>query len=276
MDTPTVPESIPQGNAARQPLSPVQERLLALNRQFYATVAVEFDRTRQSLPLGMTTLAAKLGATLAGRPLLQGSKQVSVLDAGCGNGRFARALAQAGVRCAYTGLDADARLLQLAREQTGDLPESAGLPVRFVQADLADPAWAAALGPGARFDAIACLAVLHHFPGLALRRRLVAELAALLKPGGVLALSTWQFLTAERFTAKLADWATIGVEPAEVEAGDALLPWNQGAPALRFVHQLDLPEVEALAAAAGLAVVDSFRADGKEGNLNLYVLLARP
>ena len=123
------------------------------------------------------------------------------------------------------------------------------------------------------FDAVVCLAVLHHFPGLTLRQRIVADLARLLAEHGILALSTWQFLTSERLAAKQVDWAEFGIDPADVEPGDALLPWNQGVYAVRYVHQLELDEVETLALGAGLRVIDTFRADGKEGNLNLYTLL---
>lgn len=46
----------------------VQQQLLDLNRRFYATVADEFDRTRQGLPEGMTTLAQILRAQLPAPP----------------------------------------------------------------------------------------------------------------------------------------------------------------------------------------------------------------
>jgi 2-polyprenyl-3-methyl-5-hydroxy-6-metoxy-1,4-benzoquinol methylase len=170
----------------------------------------------------------------------------------------------------YTGIDADRHLLAFAAEQTAALPQ---VVTRFAGVDLAQENWAAALAGQGPFDAIACLAVLHHFPGLSLRRRVVADLAQLLAPGGVLALSTWQFLTSERLSGKQVEWVEVGVDPADVEPGDALLPWNQGAHALRYVHQLDLAEVTFLAHAAGLQAIATFRADGKEGNLNLYAML---
>lgn len=242
----------------------VQARLLELNRIFYQTVGAEFDRTRQGLPTGMVELATRLAGLFPQHPL-------SVLDVGCGNGRFARALAQAGVPCTYMGIDADAALLGLARGQTAGLFDS---PPEFRVCDLAAPNWPHCVDDRAPFAAVVCLAVLHHFPGRALRQRLVADMARLLAPGGVLALSTWQFLAADRFVDKLVPWEAIGLTAADVEPGDALLPWNQGAPAVRYVHQLDMDEVEQLAGAAHLRVVDSFRADGKEGNLNLYVLLS--
>jgi len=238
----------------------VQQQLLDLNRQFYATVADEFDRTRQGLPEGMTTLAQILRAQLPA--------PARILDVGCGNGRFARALAQQGITGAYLGVDADKRLLDLAAAQAADLMY---LYDTRAQVDLAQADWFTR-HDAVRYDAVVCLAVLHHFPGYDLRRRLVAEMAGLLAPAGLLALSTWQFLSVSRFIDRGAAWESIGLNEADVEPGDALLTWNQGAPAVRYVHNLALEEVERLAADCGLAVADTFRADGKEGNLNLFVI----
>lgn len=244
----------------------IQARLLELNRQFYATVAGEFDLTRHGLPTGMIDLAERLAAQAHTR----GKEMLRVLDVGCGNGRFARALAQVGQGADYLGVDADERLLAAAAQQTAALPQ---ITVRLAQVNIAQPDWREQLGSDEPFDAVVCLAVVHHFPGLALRQRIVADMAYLVAPQGTLALSTWQFLTSERLAAKQVEWAELGIDPADVEPGDALLPWNQGTFAVRYVHQLELDEVETLARGAGLRVTDTFRADGKEGNLNLYTLL---
>jgi len=244
----------------------IQARLLDLNRQFYATVAGEFDLTRHGLPTGMIDLAGRLAA----HARAVGKDTLRVLDVGCGNGRFARALSQVGQVADYLGIDADERLLAAAAAQTSSLPH---VNTRLAQVDIAQPNWPEHLGGSEPFDAVVCLAVLHHFPGLALRQRIVVDLAHLLAAHGIIALSTWQFLTSERLAAKQVEWAEFGIDPADIEPGDALLPWNQGTYAVRYVHQLELDEVETLARGAALRVTETFRADGKEGNLNLYTLL---
>lgn len=240
-----------------------QQRLLALNREFYATVAEPFDATRAGLPIGWQGLREWL-PTVPDRPL-------QVLDVGCGNGRWAWALAEWGIRCAYTGVDGDEKLLQLAAANTQELTN---VQTAFYKADFTTPDWSVALGlQPAAFDLIVCLAALHHAPGYALRAQVVQRLATLLAPAGVLIFSHWQFLRSERFVRKQIAWQTIGLTSAEVEPGDALLPWQQGGYAVRYVHQIDEGEMVALAQMAGLQVLTSFYADGKEGNLNLYSIV---
>ncbi|MCB0073563.1 MAG: class I SAM-dependent methyltransferase [Caldilineaceae bacterium] len=240
-------------------------RLLQLNRDFYAAVAAPFHETRKAWSPGKARLLTMLPHV--------GDRPLRVLDVGCGNGRLARMLDSLARPVIYTGLDGDAALLAFADEHTRDL---AHVTCTFVRADLADPAWAQSAGIGRDYDVTLCLATLQHLPGAELRAATVATLARLTTPDGLIILSGWQFLESPRLAAKVLDWSAVDVDPASVEAGDALLPWQQDVYAVRYVHQIDAAEMARLAAHAGLAVTTSFRADGKEGNLNLYVLLRRP
>lgn len=243
-----------------------QQQLLALNRQFYATVAEPFNTTRLARSMGKGELVRRLPLEQITAPL--------VADIGCGNGRLAWLLEERGIDLDYWGVDGNAQLLALAQEHTAGLRY---VRCHFVQADLVEENWPASLPAlnGKGFDIVTCLATLHHLPGYDLRRATMQRLAGLVRPGGIVAISTWQFLTAPRFSAKLVDWAVVGIDAAHVEPGDALLPWKQGSYAIRYLHQIDMEEVKTLATEAGLAVVETYFADGKEGNLNLYALLQR-
>jgi SAM-dependent methyltransferase len=251
-----------------------RQRLLTLNQSFYQTVADEFHRSRRGWTPGLLAILPHIP---------YGTKQqpVKVLDVGCGNGRYALILEDRGGFTDYTGVDRDRRLLELARASTAHLLHT---KTRFLQADLADPAWLRVVAEEesaqlptqlpAQFDIVLCLATIQHLPGYDLRLRVFKDFARLAK--GKIILSFWQFLTSDRFRAKLVDWSQVGLDPTDVEPGDALLPWNQGPYAVRYVHQVDEPELQRLAADAGLSIVDLFRADGKEGNLNLYAVLTLP
>ncbi len=192
---------------------------------------------------------------------------LTVLDVGCGNGRFARLLEERAVACSYTGVDANQALLERARAGARGFRH---VQAEFIQADLADPEWSRPLA-GRRYHVVLCTATLQHLPGYDLRLRTVQALRDL--SAGLVILSFWQFLSSERFRARLIPPESLGLCEDELEPGDALLPWKQGVHAVRYVHQVDPSELARLAQDAGLDIVDTFRADGKEGDLNLYAIL---
>lgn len=231
----------------------VYAALLDVNRAFYTRFAGDFARTRQSWPPGYDAIL----------PYLAGA--ANVLDLGCGNGRFLAYLAAQEWRGQYVGLDGSAGLLAEAQQMAAGLE---GVTAHFALADLLTPGWQAAAGDPA--DAIVCLAVLHHIPTAASRRRILADAATLLAPGGRLIVSTWQFMTSARLRRRVLPWETVGLSADDVEAGDYLVAWGEGAAGHRYCAFIDEAELHGLAEDAGLRAVASCRADGHEGNLNLY------
>ncbi|CAK0760029.1 Trans-aconitate 2-methyltransferase [uncultured Gammaproteobacteria bacterium] len=99
----------------------------------------------------------------------------SVVDLGCGGGALARRLAAHWPQAVVTGVDSSAAMLELARATPS--------PVTWVEADLNH--WQPDVPMDVPMDVIVSNAALHW---LGDHRRLLPRLAALLAPGGVLAV----------------------------------------------------------------------------------------
>lgn len=224
-----------------------RRRLNQINRDFYRQAAVEFDATRQRAWPGWERMLDAVVLPLQ-----------SVLDIGCGNGRLARYLAGRQAQgFTYIGVDNSPKLLAFARCQ------DPRVKLELLERDVilgALPARSAQL--------VALFGLLHHVPGADRRRQLLREAARSVLPGGVLALAAWRFYEQERFRRRIAPWPP----DIAVEKHDYLLDWRRGERALRYCHYIDDEEHAQLVGAAGLTVIDDYRADG---GLNRYTVMRR-
>jgi tRNA (uracil-5-)-methyltransferase TRM9 len=247
------------------------ERLNQINRTFYSTFATSFSETRES--------ARELEVIV---PYIADGARV--LDLGCGNGRVAKLVARHRRDVAYVGVDASAELVARCKMQdASEVGESAA----FFVVDITQPDWTSLLLPmgegtgpalstaeGMRmYDCVLLLAVLHHIPGSDVRARILHQAHELLAPLGRIVVSTWQFMDNERMRKKIVPWSVLGIDERELEPGDALLNWKRGGVGLRYCHWIGEDELRALAAQAGLKIVETFRAGGREGNLSLYAIM---
>lgn len=144
------------------------------SRPFYGSFAWAYDLLSER-PIDAE--CAQIGAILDGRGLAADAR---LLDAGCGTGRYAVALARRGYRVA--GLDASAELVAVARQRVG------AAAVTFIHADLL------ALPATPRYDAVLCRGVLNDLVDDGARRDAFLAFARALVPRGVLLLDVrdWQ------------------------------------------------------------------------------------
>jgi SAM-dependent methyltransferase len=228
------------------------QRLNTINREFYETTAAEFDQTRGQPWPGWDRLLPYLTTPL------------HVLDVGCGNGRFGVFLAEhLDGEIAYTGIDNNPALLVAAAAALAGHPR---LTARLETHDILTP-----LPETMPYDLIAVFGVLHHIPGAARREALIRDVAARLKPGGLLAFACWRFYEYPRFRERILPWP----DDLTAEPGDYLLDWRRGAFARRYCHYTDDAEHSALVTTSGLREIATYRADGFTGDVNRYSLLQK-
>ena len=129
-----------------------------------------------------------------------------------------------------------------------------------------------------RCDLAVSFGFLHHVPLPRWREEVLAALAAKVRPGGFVIVSLWRFLENPLLARKAEATheralAELGLPP--LDAGDRLLGWRDEPGAYRYCHSFTDGEVDALAASVGRAATEvaRFRADGRDGALNSYLVL---
>ena len=253
--------------------SQTADTLLALNRRFYRTWAESFHRSRSHPWRGWTRLLQHLPP----------EQRLTVLDVGCGNGRLALFLRDAGLAFEYLGLDESEELLRHAREQI-PTDRRRQPDFQFQRFELFhDQDLSARVGR--RFHFIGLFGVLHHLPGESRRLELLRELSSLLLPGGLLSASAWRADQTEGFDRKVIPWdewaaadrSGLGraLDPTQLEPGDTLLGWQGHRHVPRYCHFPEDAEILRWLQNLDLPLVDRYESDGRNGTDNLYLLWRR-
>jgi hypothetical protein len=93
-----------------------------------------------------------------------------------------------------------------------------------------------------------------------------------------LVLTLWRFDSDPRFARRRIEPSalceldpSIGLDPSDLEPGDAFLRFGSDPSAVRYCHFPSDPETARLV--ADLELVDRFEADGEGGRLNEYLVL---
>ena len=295
--------------------------LIDLNNRFYARNAASFSATRSAPWAGWRALSELLAQHGWLSPDDEGtgaSKEHRVLDLACGNLRFERFLADEfpklnlrfvavdscaeltcdtavrDIDCTYRQIDVLQALLDCDENTPGSAcpavviapgsacPAVAITPGSTCPAAFVAPGYAPAPEAGPTFDLCASFGFMHHVPGEHLRRRLLDRLLDCTSPGGLLAMSFWQFMSDDRLSRK-ADQADSAmraqgrIDMARLDANDHFLGWQTDPSPLRYCHHFDEREIDELVASVGTRAreVARYSADGSSGTLNRYLVLER-
>lgn len=282
--------------------------LIELNQRFYERHADSFSATRENGWPGWREVMRLAGVAgiIAHSP--EPARALRVLDVACGNLRFERFLAdeypgtiaeswcidsneelmRAGANALRSEKDRSTHLVKLAILET--LLEGNKLPV-----------------PTGSHDLVACFGFMHHVPGEELRRELARELVHTARPGGIIAVSFWQFMDDKRLAAKAQEADRQAMAPfqgpdqslpangaaarplptnqpvraergpLDLEQGDHFLGWQGNTQTLRYCHHFTEAEIDALARSVSSEARElaRFSADGKNNSLNRYLVLMR-
>lgn len=222
------------------------KKIMELNKRFYDLLADDFAQTRANVWEEFKSLSEYW------------EEGDSVLDLGCGNGRFYDLVCQPGKNIKYFGVDNSSRLILLAKQKypLGQFIVSDGLALPFGENF---------------FDKVLCIAVLHHLPGYDLRREFLRQAHRVLKEGGLLVLTTAFTSWDSRRWLPLLKYSWLKVSGrSRLDWGDFYEPW--GDKGVRYFHNFSVKELRGLLENVGFAVESLSFLTRKSGEKNIVVV----
>jgi SAM-dependent methyltransferase len=228
-----------------------QKTLQQINHTFYSQQAKAFDQSRQQPWAGWYPLLN----------LLPKDSPLSVLDLGCGNGRFGKFLHDQGYALTYTGVDSSVELLTQAKTVL-----SPKIETQLIKADASQ--WLVTQAkPVPSFDLVVAFGLLHHLPGSTNRLNFLSQ--ALKVTESWLAVSLWQFALFPRFKHLIIPWEEFNrkwsnpIQPDQLEPNDFLLSFA-GEKIPRYCHSFSNVEIQEIDTVLPYKSTLTYQADGKE------------
>ncbi len=200
--------------------------LLVKTREDYNLIAEEFSRTREKIWEETRFLFDDY--------LVPGDK---VLDSGCGNGRYYPLFKEKQVE--YIGIDSSKKLIELTKE-------------RYPEADFrVEDALKLSFNDN-YFNAVYSIAVLHHIPSKELRLQFLNEAKRVLKPGGLLILTVWNFHQIKELFLLVKYTLLKLIGKSKLDWKDIFEPW--GKKAQRYYHWFSKRELGKSVKEAGFEI----------------------
>lgn len=251
------------------------KKLIDLNHDFYEKIGFDFHESRNHYWPGWNLLKDELVEQISNNP------QASIVDLGCGSGRFALFLAEflsetfSDLSWRYLGIDSSPKLLNIAKKETRGLKNTKNITFEIL--DLVSWLYG---NPKVKLtkdtaQIIVCFGFTHHLPDSNIRHNFLKVLTDQVPKNGLICVSFWQFMNEERFANKVVSPAVAGIDQSSLEENDFILDWQRGQKALRYCHFWSDEEIFLAVKNSGLKIINDFKADSKSGQANRYLALLK-
>jgi tRNA (uracil-5-)-methyltransferase TRM9 len=229
------------------------QKIIKENQEFYDVIGEDYNLRKQGSRPGWSEVGDLLENSLGKK------ESFSVLDIGCGNGRFFEFLQQRFPKhkIDYVGLDTNKTLSTKARKLAVLGKNTAQIKFLDIFNDLD--------AVEQKFDLAVGFGVTHHIPGESFREKWFAKAANLINKDSFLIFTFWDFLYKNP-------------EPVEnLEEGDYYLGWDdkQVQRYCHFFSHQELSRINDVVCEKGFKKVKVFRNDGKDRIKNLYYVFQR-
>ncbi len=242
----------------------IAQKLNQINMEFYKIQASSFSDTRAISWSGWDNLEKFIKQ-------IKNNMHIKVCDMGCGNGRFIDYLDSININYEYLGVDFSDELIQIAKSKYKNRSN-----VKFLSQDFLND-----FPDSGAFDLVVCFGVMHHIFDYNSRLAFIKNLMQQLDQDGLLVITFWQFMKSSRFERLVIAQEKVGEllqeDATKLQKHDYLLDWDKsGFP--RYCHHFSDDEIEQIKkdlSTSGLELITEYNADGKEENLNKYLIFRK-
>lgn len=250
-----------------------------LNDSFYRDVSESFSQSRRHPWTGWEQILKEIKNVFPAQAGQSRTYPLSVIDFGCGNGRFGIFLEQElPSPFFYVGIDNNTSLLKEAKNK---LPGQT-----FEVSDITSFQISRSTSAVREFDISACFGVLHHLYGQETRLSVVEQIISVLRSPGLACLSFWQPHNNEKYI--LQSQRNIALLKHDnphlpfdaFNAQDLILSWQKRTDTFRYVHSFTEPEIlrflkTVTSTNPDVTIRCIFRTDAGNDENNTYAILQK-
>jgi tRNA (uracil-5-)-methyltransferase TRM9 len=241
-----------------------EKKIIQLNKEFYDKIGRYWNNDAKYYWNGWEKLIEDITI------ISEQNKIVTVLELGCGNGRFVNFLSERfpDVDFVYTGID-------ISNFASVELLSNPKMQTEFKYFDLLQEPW-----PPKKYDIVVAFGLIHHIPGINLLNKFFENFTGSIKKNGIGIFTTWQYMRLERLKKRIVVGEKLdkilldlGIKKSEFRENDNILDWVSKAEGLRFSHFFDESEVQILLEKNKLKPAKVYLDDDRDKNRNQYFVV---